>query len=142
MPPNSKRDRVFYKAVCYNQYYGLLGDYADVILGHFAGHFNNDVLTAVVEGPGLDQFDGVKDPKEEEDSSSTELRKRGHKKHPSLTTSELNPPYGHIALLGRPSIDIPSPLPKVLGVLFNAPSIVPLNNPAIRVYEYATTSDR
>jgi hypothetical protein len=120
-----------------------LGDYADVILGHFAGHFNNDVLTAVVEGPGLDQFDGVKEPKEEEeDSSSTELRKRGHKKHPSLTTSELNPPYGHIALLGRPSIDIPSPLPKVLGILFNAPSIVPLNNPAIRVYEYATTSDR
>ncbi|KAI8333841.1 Metallo-dependent phosphatase-like protein [Chlamydoabsidia padenii] len=126
VPPNSKRDRVFYKPVCYNQYYGLLGDYADIIVGHFAGHFNNDVLTAVVDGPGLDQFD---------DKKKKGLRRRGHhKKRP--TTSDLHPPYGHIALLGKPDMDIPSPLPKVLGVLFNAPSIVPLNNPGVRVYEY------
>ncbi|KAI8089280.1 Metallo-dependent phosphatase-like protein, partial [Halteromyces radiatus] len=99
VPPNSKRDRVFYKAACYNRYYQLLGDYADVILGHFAGHFNNDVLTAVVKGPGLDQFDG------------------------------------------KPC-NITSPTPQALGVLFNAPSVIPLNNPGIRVYEYETTGER
>ncbi|ORZ15254.1 Metallo-dependent phosphatase-like protein [Absidia repens] len=186
VPPNSKRDRVFYKPVCYNQYYGLLGDYSDVLLGHFAGHFNNDVLTAVVDGPGLDQFDGSvkgedddkgkikkrnKDDKNVDDGDqgtdegqpdhddednedfptsgtgkaivtrNTHIQKRGHKKdHSSFTTTQLQPPYGHIALLGKPISPLPSPL-KVLGILFNSPSIVPLNNPGLRVYEYETKGD-
>ncbi|CAO3593122.1 unnamed protein product [Absidia cylindrospora] len=181
VPPNSKRDCVFYKPVCYNQYYGLLGDYADVLVGHFAGHFNNDVLTAVVDGPGLDQFDGpvkgedkdkinkrsnkdndVDDSNQDTDDDknqdiptsgtglaivsrneklSSSIQKRGHKKdHASFTTTQLQPPYGHIALLGKPISPLPSP-PKVLGILFNSPSIVPLNNPGLRVYEYETKGD-
>jgi hypothetical protein len=224
---------VFYKPECYKQYYGLLGDYSDVILGHFAGHFNNDVLTAVVDGPGLDQFDGpVKggdkdddkdddhdnqkvdkrsnqsddtdngnnddgsgDDTNQEDNSSNDdgsgddtnqddnssnddgsgddtnqddnsskdkgNKKKKNRKYPthgtgkaivsrdiiqiqkrhkeSPTTSQLHPPYGHVALIGKP-ISLPN-RPKVLGILFNCPSIVPLNNPGIRVYEYATKGD-
>ncbi|KAG0193858.1 Endopolyphosphatase [Apophysomyces sp. BC1034] len=97
VPPNGKTDKVFYKPSCYTKYMDILSSYGDVILGHFAGHFNNDQLTVVTD----------------------------HSKHmPALATD-------------RPHVE-----GKVQTVLFNAPSILPLNNPAIRIYEYETKGDR
>ncbi|KAF7721296.1 Acid sphingomyelinase-like phosphodiesterase 3b [Apophysomyces ossiformis] len=97
VPPNGKTDKMFYKPVCYDKYLALLASYGDVILGHFAGHFNNDQLTVIT---------------------------KDHKHLPALPT-------------GRPQLE-----QKVATVLFNAPSIIPLNNPAIRIYEYEIQGDK
>ncbi|KAI8075071.1 Metallo-dependent phosphatase-like protein [Gongronella butleri] len=158
VPPNSKRDRIFYKPVCYNAYYKLLGDYGDVILGQFSGHFNNDILTAVVEGPGVDQCNKTvyaeakarkkaakaaekeKEQEQGDNSTGNDKQTRGlhrlyRRKKQIISTSDLHPPYGHVALLGD-AIQLPDAAPRVKTTLFGAPAIIPLNNPAIRVYDY------
>ncbi|ORX59607.1 hypothetical protein DM01DRAFT_1189175 [Hesseltinella vesiculosa] len=157
VPPNSKRDRIFYKPVCYYKYFQLLGDYGDVILGHFSGHFNNDILTAVVDGPGFDQCNktayghanvsdssgsGAGDGEGEDNNANTSRRKRSLVKRKKknkliLSASDVRPPYGHIALLGHP-LPLDNP-PMVKTTLFGSPSIIPLNNPGFRVYEYETS---
>ncbi|KAI8391103.1 Metallo-dependent phosphatase-like protein [Radiomyces spectabilis] len=101
VPPNGKKDQPLFRDVCYTEYYKLLGTYADTILGHFAGHFNNDMLTAVLR----QQTD-----------------------------------YVHAAAVGSTSTLATNEVEfnNFVTGLFNAPSVVPVNNPAIRVYEYET----
>ncbi|KAI8640196.1 Metallo-dependent phosphatase-like protein [Parasitella parasitica] len=104
VPPNSKKDKHFYKDRCYNEYYSLLGSYSDVILAHFSGHFNYDQLTAVLQN--------------KQDGTYTRVAALGEEEVP-MTAEELE-------------------IYKVVGVLFNAPSIVPQQNPAVRIYTYDT----
>ncbi|RUS30236.1 LOW QUALITY PROTEIN: hypothetical protein BC938DRAFT_479685 [Jimgerdemannia flammicorona] len=91
----------FYPA-CYNIYVNLLGEYADVIQGHFTGHTNEDMLTLVV---------------------------RNH-------TATSN--YSLITLTGKTVPQIDFVANPIVAVLNNAPSVIPVNNPALRVYQYNT----
>ncbi|KAI8888629.1 hypothetical protein K501DRAFT_172823 [Backusella circina FSU 941] len=104
VPPNSKKDKHFFKDTCYTYYYGLLGTYSDVIIGHFSGHFNYDQLTAVLQENGKDVY--------------TRVAALGEEEVP-MTAEELK-------------------LYSVKNVLYNTPSIVPQQNPAVRVYKYET----
>ncbi|KAI8060550.1 Metallo-dependent phosphatase-like protein [Gongronella butleri] len=103
VPPNDDDDSKLYKDQCHSQYIDILGTFGDVISGHFTGHTNNDMLTAIV---------------------------------PNAAGSGS---YKHVqALAGK----APSSVTNAASLLFNAPSIIPVNNPAIRVYNYQTsTSD-
>ncbi|KAI7893528.1 Metallo-dependent phosphatase-like protein [Mucor mucedo] len=108
IPPNSKKDKHFFRDKCYNEYYSILGSYSDVIVGHFSGHFNYDQLTAVLQN--------------KEDGTYTRVAALGAEEVP-MTAEELE-------------------IYKVVGVLFNAPSIIPEHNPAIRIYTYETEGYR
>ncbi|KAI8079248.1 Metallo-dependent phosphatase-like protein [Thamnidium elegans] len=108
IPPNSKKDKHFYRESCYSEYYSILGSYSDVILAHFSGHFNHDQLTAVL--------------KNTEDGTYTRVAALGEEEVP-MTAQELEK-Y------------------KVVGVLLNAPSIIPEKNPAVRIYKYETEGTR
>ncbi|KAI9305400.1 Metallo-dependent phosphatase-like protein [Cunninghamella echinulata] len=103
IPPNDDDDSLLFRSECHEQYYKLIGQYGSIIAGHFTGHTNNDMLTAVVENgksfkhiSALDDGDNLKDHK----------------------------------------------IGKVATMLFNAPSLIPVNNPAIRVYHYATSNSK
>ncbi|OAD79830.1 secreted endopolyphosphatase [Phycomyces blakesleeanus NRRL 1555(-)] len=101
VPPNDDDASELYKSSCHELYIDLLGSYGDVIAGHFTGHTNSDMLTAIVkDGSSYSSLSAVDDSSE-------------------LTSSSM--------------VD-----PNVATVLFNAPSIIPVNNPAIRVYNYET----
>ncbi|KAI8342778.1 Metallo-dependent phosphatase-like protein [Chlamydoabsidia padenii] len=97
VPPNDDDGSALFTSACYDQYYNLLGEYGDIIAGHFTGHTNNDMLTAVVPNG------------------------KSYKPVPATKNNLKNLKVG-----------------KVSTMLFNAPSIIPVNNPAIRVYEYET----
>ncbi|CAO3594947.1 unnamed protein product [Absidia cylindrospora] len=99
VPPNDDDGELLFTASCHSQYYQLLGEYGDIIAGHFTGHTNNDMLTAVV--PTGETFGPVSATPDEN----------------SLRVLNV----GHVSTM-----------------LFNAPSIIPVNNPAIRIYNYET----
>ncbi|ORX46710.1 hypothetical protein DM01DRAFT_1327449, partial [Hesseltinella vesiculosa] len=96
VPPNDDDGSLLFKNECHSQYLNLLGQFGDVVSGHFTGHTNDDVLTAVV-------------------------------------------PNGK-SVIAMPD-ESPKSLSQVSTVLFNAPSIIPVNNPAIRVYNYETSAN-
>ncbi|CDH52683.1 endopolyphosphatase [Lichtheimia corymbifera JMRC:FSU:9682] len=52
IPPTSKKDKPYYTSACTEEYFTLLGEYEDVIAAHFAGHYNNDILSAMVKKHG------------------------------------------------------------------------------------------
>ncbi|KAI8148343.1 Metallo-dependent phosphatase-like protein [Fennellomyces sp. T-0311] len=52
IPPTSKKGKAYYTKACTDGYLDLLGTYKDTIIAHFAGHFNNDILSAVVKDGG------------------------------------------------------------------------------------------
>ncbi|KAI9313187.1 Metallo-dependent phosphatase-like protein [Dichotomocladium elegans] len=52
IPPRSKKDKPYFTPQCLNSYLDLLGLYKDTIVGHFAGHYNNDIISAIVEKDG------------------------------------------------------------------------------------------
>lgn len=41
VPPNDDDGSALFTSACYNQYYQLLGEYGDIIAGHFTGHTNS-----------------------------------------------------------------------------------------------------
>ncbi|CAO3592653.1 unnamed protein product [Absidia cylindrospora] len=99
VPPNDDDGSELFTSSCLDQYYQLLGEYGDIIAGHFTGHTNNDMLTAVVpDGKSFKPVPAIADKS-------------------NLKKLKVN---------------------NVSTMLFNAPSIIPVNNPAIRVYEYET----
>ncbi|CAG8496467.1 15858_t:CDS:2 [Acaulospora morrowiae] len=100
MAPLDSSGEPAYYPTCFKQYVQLIGDYSDVIYGHFTGHTNQDTLTFV--------------------SSRKDLREDYHL---TLLTDER---------------EYPSSDNKVVLVLNNAPSIIPVNNPAVREYYYST----
>ncbi|KAI7871584.1 Metallo-dependent phosphatase-like protein [Spinellus fusiger] len=105
VPPNDDDGSKLYRDTCYDMYMEILGSFGDVISGHFTGHTNTDMLTAVVKS----------------DSSYTAL---------SATNDEED--------LQSSAMDNP----QVTTVLFNAPSIIPVHNPGIRVYNYAVSTNK
>ncbi|RUP46689.1 Metallo-dependent phosphatase-like protein [Jimgerdemannia flammicorona] len=102
VPPNDSKGKMTFYPACYNIYVNLLGEYADVIQGHFTGHTNEDMLTLVV---------------------------RNH-------TATSN--YSLITLTGKTVPQIDFVANPIVAVLNNAPSVIPVNNPALRVYQYNT----
>ncbi|KAI9026496.1 Metallo-dependent phosphatase-like protein [Phycomyces nitens] len=101
VPPNDDDGSELYKSSCYDIYIALLGSYSDVIVGHFTGHTNSDMLTAIVkDGSSYSALSAV--------SVDSEL----------TSSSMINA--------------------NVATVLFNSPSIIPVHNPAMRVYNYET----
>ncbi|CAG8476525.1 2160_t:CDS:2 [Acaulospora colombiana] len=94
-----------YYPTCFSKYVQLMGDYSDVIHGHFTGHTNQDTLTFVSSGKGL----------------------KGNNYYLTLLTEEQ-----------RERKEYPSSDHRVVLVFNNAPSIIPVNNPAVRVYHYST----
>ncbi|KAI9253397.1 Metallo-dependent phosphatase-like protein [Phascolomyces articulosus] len=52
IPPTSKKGKAYYTDDCLQGYLELLGTYKDTVVGHFAGHYNNDILSAIVEDGG------------------------------------------------------------------------------------------
>ncbi|KAI8090038.1 Metallo-dependent phosphatase-like protein [Halteromyces radiatus] len=103
VPPNDDDDSPLFMPTCLDQYYQILGEYGDIILGHFTGHTNNDVLTAVVP--------------------------KGNS-------------FGHVTAMANNNELSQIRANHVSTVLFNAPSIIPVNNPAIRVYRYETSKTK
>ncbi|CAG8441990.1 2526_t:CDS:10 [Ambispora gerdemannii] len=89
----------FYPA-CLHAYANLLGEYADIISGHFTGHTNTDVLTFL-------------------------LKSKKHNYKFYTLKGDHQPLHIHTD--------------KVMLELLTAPSLVPVNNPAIREYTYSTS---
>ncbi|KAI9495013.1 Metallo-dependent phosphatase-like protein [Zychaea mexicana] len=52
IPPTSKKGKAYYTDDCLDGYLSLLGTYKETVVGHFAGHYNNDILSAIVEDDG------------------------------------------------------------------------------------------
>ncbi|KAG2226245.1 hypothetical protein INT45_005917 [Circinella minor] len=52
IPPTSKKGKAYYTDDCLESYLELLGTFKDTVVGHFAGHYNNDILSAIVEEDG------------------------------------------------------------------------------------------
>ncbi|SAM04850.1 hypothetical protein [Absidia glauca] len=99
VPPYHDDGSPSFTPSCLSQYFDLIGRYGDVIAGHFTGHTNNDVLTAVVANNGT--FEAI---------PAIPIKN-------NLRTLHVGP---------------------IASMFFNAPSIIPVNNPAIRVYQYQT----
>ncbi|RHZ59346.1 hypothetical protein Glove_364g40 [Diversispora epigaea] len=104
-PLDSDGSPAFYEK-CYEKYIQLLGDYSNIIYGHFTGHTNLDTLTFV----------------------TSTFRTFGE---------SLKKKYNLILVTDEEKEESHSNDPVVL-VLNNAPSIIPVNNPAIREYVYST----
>ncbi|KAI8340845.1 Metallo-dependent phosphatase-like protein [Chlamydoabsidia padenii] len=99
VPPYHDDGSPLFTPSCLSQYFHLIGMYGDIIAGHFTGHTNNDVLTAIVSNNNtFEAIPAIPDKN-------------------NLRTLNVGP---------------------VSTMLFNAPSIIPVNNPAIRVYHYET----
>ncbi|KAJ9089690.1 hypothetical protein DSO57_1010187 [Entomophthora muscae] len=109
IPPNKKSGKPAYSKHCYRDYLDLLGDYGDIIYGHFHGHTNVDNLSLLVKAD--QQKHGKK-----------------KKKHPSKY---------QLITLPKGSIPKIKPSYELVAVLSNSPSIVPVHNPSLRVYDFS-----
>lgn len=107
-----------------------MGSYSDVILAHFSGHFNRKLLNGIIQNilnQHLFFFFNLDDQltavlKNTEDGTFTRVAALGAEEVP-MTADELD-------------------MYKVVGVLLNAPSIIPENNPAVRIFKYETEGKR
>ncbi|RUS13454.1 Metallo-dependent phosphatase-like protein [Endogone sp. FLAS-F59071] len=100
IPPTDDKGVVAYYPACYTSYVNILGEYSDVIVGHFTGHTNDDMLSLIVRSKATGNYSLV-----------------------PLTAD-------------APTINLTAN--SIMTVLNNAPSIIPANNPAMRVYNYNT----
>lgn len=104
-----------------------MGSYSDVIVGHFSGHFNckwifNFIICILIH------FFYIKD-----DQLTAVLQNKN------------DGTYTRVAALGAEEVPMTAEeleIYKVVGVLFNAPSVIPEHNPAIRIYTYETEGNR
>ncbi|CAO3633914.1 unnamed protein product [Cunninghamella blakesleeana] len=103
VPPSDDDGSSLYKSTCHKKYIQLIGQYGSVIAGHFTGHTNNDMLSAIVgKGKSFKLISAI------DDGSNLKDEK----------------------------------ISQVSTMLFNAPSLIPVNNPALRVYHYATSNSK
>ncbi|KAJ3318720.1 Acid sphingomyelinase-like phosphodiesterase 3b, partial [Blyttiomyces sp. JEL0837] len=113
IPPNSERNEKAYKEACHNQYLSLVAKHNDTIISHFHGHTNQDSLSFLSTNRS--------------DFSSGQY---------SLNVITVSRDIATMAPLDPrdPSID-------VVHVFTNGPSVIPLYNPALRVYKYNNSGD-
>lgn len=111
IPPNKKSGKPAYSKYCYREYLDLSGDYSDIIQGHFHGHTNLDTISLLVKA--VPKKHGKK------------------KKHQSK--------YQLITLAKGSKPDLKAHSYDLVAVLTNAPSIVPVHNPSLRVYSFSPT---
>lgn len=121
VPPIDDDGSKLYKSACFSQYMDLLGKYGSVISGHFTGHTNGKLNVFLIHA----QFYNTHIENSKDDNLNAVI--------PSGKKS-----YTYMAAGHKKAKKSKSALAKASVGLFNAPSIIPVNNPALRVYTYDT----
>jgi hypothetical protein len=121
VPPYHDDGSPIFTPSCLSQYFNLIGRYGDVIAGHFTGHTNSK---------GLKKKGG-------DVCMMTQFKTR----HTDDVLTAVVANNGTFEAI--PAIPIKNNLRtlhvgQISSMFFNAPSIIPVNNPAIRVYQYQT----
>ncbi|KAJ3013679.1 UNVERIFIED_CONTAM: Endopolyphosphatase [Siphonaria sp. JEL0065] len=124
-----------WKEECFEWYVYLAGEYSDVILGHYFGHINRDLVHVISQRHPLSNHDSDKPHKNK--------KKKHHKRHDSLPTypppsaastkpHQINP-FRLTTLVPNiiKSFDLKNY--KIIDAMYTGSSIVPAYNPGYRI---------
>ncbi|KAI9297194.1 hypothetical protein K502DRAFT_288312, partial [Neoconidiobolus thromboides FSU 785] len=110
VPPHKPNGKALYKKQCYKKYINLIGRYSLVINGYFHGHTNSDYISILVKYKNKDK-------------KKFRYAKENNWNFKLITLTQ-----------DKPSFTL-SPA-EIVTVMTNGPSILPINNPAVRLYTY------
>lgn len=117
VPPQHDDGSPLFTPSCLNQYFHLIGHYGDVIAGHFTGHTNSKGMKKVA----CDRMTQFKSRHTDDVLTAVVANNDTFEAIPAI------PDKNNLRTLH---------VGQISAMFFNAPSIIPVNNPAIRVYHY------